>query len=1785
MAISSSSSSSSSDSEVVKERDELKLKIEKWEGSSKNLTKILNSLTSTHDKNRLGFGTQMDDLSNKSEIDSDNSLTVFEVRSSDEESTLANNRFTKANEYHAVPPPITGNPLTPRADISFARLDAYAFRNKIIKSKTTETNKTIGTTNEATIVKPKSLNEAVVSKSKIKRDEVIIEDWTSNDEDDVCVIKTVSSVKPNVTQADKSGQTSQKQGIGFKKVHKIKACFVCKSTDHLIKDYDFYESHEPRVKNVVNTGERVVKPVWDYGKKVLTRAGLVNTDRSNVSTTRSISTVRLVYTVRPVSTTRPFTSKIAQSNNVIRPNHPRLDIVRPKASNSPIKRSYFTQPVYRPKDLKPDVKTFRVKNMATVRTRAVSNPEIMLQDHAVVYSGCSSHMTGNKAYLSYYKDFNEGFVAFGSDPKGGKITSKGKIKTANLDFDDIYFVDELNFKLLDESQVVLRAPRKDDVYNLDLKNIVPSGGITCLYANATADESKLWHRRLGHVNFKNINKLVKGHLVRGLPSKVFVNDHTCVACKKGKQHKASCKAKLDRIIKKPLELLHMDLFGPVSIESINKKRYCLVVTDDFSRFSWVFFLATKDETSEILCNLIIGLEKQLNHNVKIIRCDNGTEFKNYVMNEFCAKKGIKREFSVARTPQQNGVAERKNRTLIEAARTMVLVTKPQNKTPYELLIGKSPSISFMRPFGCPLTILNTLDSLGKFDGKSDEGYLLGYSTSSKAFRVYNKRTKRVEENLHINFLEDQPNVAGTGPNWMFDLDFLTNSMNYIPVSVENQVIVDAGTQDSYVAGSSGKDKGPTQEYILLPLQPHRTRIPVKDVVQDAQEQPSENASPDKGIQVSEDVFDKEGQHQMPEDEQVWQDELEMMVTQELVANAMNDESRQAFEEEKRRIASQKKAAQATSTNQLSTDRPFVSTDRSFVSTDRSNTPNVSAASTSTGANADESSFVYLGGKIPIDASTLPNADLPIDPNMPDLEDASDTLPNDGIFNGAYDDDEDVGAVADFNNMDNTIAVSPIPTLRIHKDHPKGQILGDPTSAVQTRGKIQKASSAQQALVSYIHKQNRTNHKDHQNCLFACFLSQEEPKTISQALKDESWVEAMQEELLQFKLQQVWILVDLPFGKKAIGTKWVFRNKRDERSIVVKNKARLVAQGHRQEEGIDYDEVFAPVARIEAIRLFLAFASYKGFLVYQMDVKSAFLYGTIEEEVYVHQPPGFVDPAHPNKVYKVVKALYGLHQAPRAWYETLSSFLLENGFRRGTIDKTLFIKKNKSDIMLVQVYVDDIIFGSTKKSMCTEFEEVKQQPDGIFISQDKYVADILKKFDFCSIKTATTPIESNKPLVKDEDGVEVDVHEYRSMIGSLMYLTASRPDIMFAVCACARFQVTPKASHLHAVKRIFRYLKHQPKLGLWYPRDSPFELEAFSDSDYAGASLDRKSTTGGCQFLGRRLISWQCKKQTIMANSTTEAEYVAAAHCCGQMFLDIHTGSNVADLLTTGFECYSLTFVSALEMISTDLRMDRSSPGKYNSSMVWDIVPLLPAMLAGAAVDQVPKLVKKVKSLETALKRKSKKVLISESEGEESEDQGRKFQDIDDDPLVSLVRESMKEKSTDFVTPTKASGEAHEEEISPTILEAAKTLSKVASQGVSKEKSTDKGKRYRRRARSIAKKIDIGLDAEEEINTGREEINTGIEEVSTGSTKVDSGTASERGQREGKAPMVEYDIHATHKTKEQLRQEEAGLVEAIKLQAQLDEEVAKQIHLDKMIAKRMAEEEALTEQQKKRKAQV
>nr|GEW66154.1 putative ribonuclease H-like domain-containing protein [Tanacetum cinerariifolium] len=679
------------------------------------------------------------------------------------------------------------------------------------------------------------------------------------------------------------------------------------------------------------------------------------------------------------------------------------------------------------------------------------------------------------------------------------------------------------------------------MYNVDLKNIVPSGDLTCLFIKATLDESNLWHRRLGHINFKTMNKLVKGNLVRGLPSKVFENNHTCVACKKGKQHRASCKSKLVSSVSQPLQ--------------------------------------------------------------------------------------------------------------------RVLVTKPHNKTPYELLLGRTPSIGFMRPFGCPVTILNTLDPLGKFDGKADEGFLVGHSVSSKAFTVFNSKTRIVQETLHINFLENQPNLAGSGPNWLFDIDTLTQFMNYQPVFVGNQPNSSAGIQGNFYVGKVGKESVSHQQYVLLPLWSNGSKDP-------------HNSDSDVAF------ADKKNESEVH------------------VSLSCSDKPKKHDEKTKREAKGKSLVDFSTGVRDWSDDF-----EEFFVN----NTNRVNAASapvTSVGPNSTNSTNNFnvvgpsdnvvsptfeIGGK----SSFVDPSQYLDDPYMPALEDI--------VYSN---DEEDVGAEADFSNLETT------PQTR------------SMTRMVKEQGGL-----------------TQINDEDIHTCMFAWFLSQEEPKRVHQALKDPSWIEAMQEELLQFKMQKVWVLVGLPKGKRAIGSKWVFRNKKDERGIVFRNKARLVAHGHTQEEGIYYKEVFALVARIKAIRLFLAYASFMGFMVYQMDVKSAFLYGTIEEEVYVYQPLGFKDPDYLDKVYKVVRAIYGLHQAPRA-------------------------------------------------------------------CQDKYVAKILRKFGLIDGKSASTPIDTEKPLLKDPDGEDVDVHIYR-----------------------------------------------QAYLGLWYPKDSPFNLVAYSDSDYAGASLDRKSTTGGCQFLG------------------------------------------------------------------------------------------------------------------------------------------------------------------------------------------------------------------------------------------------------------------------------------------------------------------------------------------------
>ncbi|KAG9450314.1 hypothetical protein H6P81_010279 [Aristolochia fimbriata] len=421
--------------------------------------------------------------------------------------------------------------------------------------------------------------------------------------------------------------------------------------------------------------------------------------------------------------------------------------------------------------------------------------------------------------------------------------------------------------------------------------------------------------------------------------------------------------------------------------------------------------------------------------------------------------------------------------------------------------------------------------------------------------------------------------------------------------------------------------------------------------------------------------------------------------------------------------------------------------------------------------------------------------------------------------------------------------------------------------------------------------------------FVCYTSALEPKKVEEALKDEYWIKAMQEELDQFERNEVWMLVPRPDNANIIGTKWIFKNKTDESGNITRNKTRLVAQGYTQVEGVDFDETFAPVARLESIRLLLSVASVMHVKLHQMDVKSAFLNGYLSEEVYVEQPKGFSDPKYLDHVYRLAKALYGLKQAPRAWYERLSKFLCSTGFIRGGVDKTLFIKKKEQDLTIAQIYVDDIIFGSTSehgvkrfvRDMQGEFEmsmmgelayflgfQVKQKEDGIFISQEKYAKNLVKKFDLEESKAMRTPMSTTAYVTKDEEGIPTNTSMYRSMLGSLLYLTASRPDISYNVGVCARYQSSPKESHVKLARRILRYVKGTINWGLWFSRDSNTLLAGYSDADWAENVDDRKSTSGGCFYLGNNLVSWYSKKQNSISLSTAEAEYIAAGSCCAQL---------------------------------------------------------------------------------------------------------------------------------------------------------------------------------------------------------------------------------------------------------------------------------------------------------------
>nr|GEX92953.1 retrotransposon protein, putative, unclassified [Tanacetum cinerariifolium] len=709
---------------------------------------------------------------------------------------------------------------------------------------------------------------------------------------------------------------------------------------------------------------------------------------------------------------------------------------------------------------------------------------------------------------------------------------------------------------------LLKGDRSTNLYTINLHEMASASPI-CLMAHASSTKS----------------------------SKVqYKKEHLCPSCKQGKSKRASHSPKLVPNSRQRLHLLHMDLCGPMRIASINGKRYVLVIVDDYSRYTWVHFLKSKDEAPEVIITILKRITVLLQSPVIIIRTDNGTKFKNYVLKEFFDTIGISYQMSSIQTPQQNGVVERQNRTLVEAARTM-------------LIFSHAPLFLWAEAIATAYFTQNRsiIHHIGKLGAKGDIGFFIGYSANSCAYRIYNRRTKKIMETMNVLF-DELSAMAFEQRSSKPDLQSMTSGQ------------ISLGLDLTYALSTI------------------------------TTQQPSEG-------------------------------ELDLLF-EAMYNDYINGQ------------------LSATARTILPAQEPQVR-QTSMTSTTIADTAPNPTNSSSHATN------------IPITSQDV--------------------------------DELNLNAMVDGNTFVNPFANSS-------------------TSAA--------ASSSQ--------------------------------NDVKEAMTDHAWIDSMQEALLQFKWLDVWVLVPAPDNISPLTLKWLFKNKHDEEQTIIRNKSRLVVRGYRQEEGSDFEESFTPVARMEAIRIYLAYAAHKSFM-----------------------------------------ALYGLKQAPRAWYDELSTFLLQNHFFKGTIDPTLFIRR----------FLDDILVS-------------------------KYVLEILKKYGMKSCDPLGTPMEIKDKLELDQNGTPVDATKYRSMIGALMYLTSSRPDIVHATCLCARYQAKPTEKHLKEVKRIFRYLWGTINTGLWYTMDSGFELTGFSDADYTRCKDTFKSTSGGAQFLGEKLVSWSSKKQDCTGLSTTEAEYVS-----------------------------------------------------------------------------------------------------------------------------------------------------------------------------------------------------------------------------------------------------------------------------------------------------------------------
>ena len=936
-------------------------------------------------------------------------------------------------------------------------------------------------------------------------------------------------------------------------------------------------------------------------------------------------------------------------------------------------------------------------------------------------SGCSNHMCGTREWFVELDSEFRQQVKLGDDRRmqvEGRGSLRMEINGITQVITSVYYVPGLKNNLLSVGQLQqkgLRIVIEEDlceIWHKQQRRLLMVSKMTrnrmfvvratVMQTNETMkgnqmlsvieNEEDVWHMRFGHVSHSRLAMLTEKEMVTGLP-KINKGSEVCEVCMKGKQIRESIPKASVWKASRGLELVHSDICGPISPTSASGRRYVINFIDDYSRKCWTFFLAEKSEAFRVFKEFKAAAERELGVELVCLRTDRGGEFNSKAFQEYCVEKGIKRQLTTAYTPQQNGVAERKNRSIMNMVRCMMFGMKVPLKfwpeaaqyavhilnrcpsaslgdtTPSEKWSKHKPSVEHLRVFGCVAFALIPYERRIKLDEKSIKCVMFGVSKESKGYRLYDPVGERIIISKDVKFDEKK--------QWDWEEK----------VEDDQLVEVDEAEKDQDEGGRDEEPNETTEE--------------------------EETTGPQEPINT-------EAEPRVP-------------------GEGSNTET----------IRSGRNKA-----------RP-----------------------------------VWMKDYV---------------------------CENRGMF-------------VEFDNED----------------------------------------------------------------VMVLFTSEDDPSTFEEAVREERWRRAMEAEIGSIEGNHTWDLVELPEGAKVIGVKWVFKTKLNEKGEVDKFKARLVAKGFLQTHGVDFYEVFAPVAKWDTIRVLLGLAAQKGWSVYQLDVKSAFLQGELTEDVFVEQPKGFTrEEEDEGKVYKLNKALYGLRQAPRAWYSRIEGYFVREGFRKCYCEHTLFVKEEGGSILVVSLYVDDLIYTSDSQPMLEAFKmsmkeefamtdlgkmkyflgvEVIQDEVGIFINQKKYAIETLKKYGLEDCNSVRNPMVPGNKLTREGSGEAVDPTMYKQLVGSLRYLTATRPDLIYSVNIVSRYMENPRESHMLAVKRILRYVQGTLGYGIQYRRDGEEELVGFVDSDYAGDEDDRKSTSGYTFMIGGGAVSWSSKKQPIVTLSTTEAEYVSAAN--------------------------------------------------------------------------------------------------------------------------------------------------------------------------------------------------------------------------------------------------------------------------------------------------------------------